>query len=230
MTAPECASLLFPVLSSAQYLSCWVLSLQRFPARNLCKFQNHLKRGSGGIHGKAADAVAKIWKRSSRTSPRMILESSVIADIDGDIAGMGYDLFGPHEKSICAALVFGSISSSFGINYNCNVYLCSLVLQGDCYIVKVAESVNHAVAPTAAATSSLADAASPVGTPPPPPHVATGRTDARKKAARHGRRKTAARKKPTRAADKGPTKQITARKSSAQANIDDSTVALHSCF
>ncbi|KAF7153246.1 hypothetical protein RHSIM_Rhsim01G0059300 [Rhododendron simsii] len=94
-------------------------------------------------------------------------------------------------------------------------------------VVKVAESVNHAVAPTAAATSSPADAASPVGTP-PPPHVATGKTAARKKAARHGRRKTAARKKATRAADKGPTKQITARKSSAQANIDDSTVALHS--
>lgn len=95
-------------------------------------------------------------------------------------------------------------------------------------VVKVAESVNHAVAPMAAATSSPADAASPVGTPPPPPHVATGRTAARKKAARHGRRKTAARKKATRAADKGPTKQITARKSSAQANIDDSTVAPHS--
>ncbi|KAI8570631.1 hypothetical protein RHMOL_Rhmol01G0050900 [Rhododendron molle] len=34
------------------------------------------RRGSGGIHGKAADAVANIWKRSNRTSPRMILESS----------------------------------------------------------------------------------------------------------------------------------------------------------
>ncbi|KAG5564325.1 hypothetical protein RHGRI_000507 [Rhododendron griersonianum] len=95
-------------------------------------------------------------------------------------------------------------------------------------VVKVAESVNHAVAPTAAATSSPPDAASPVGTHPPPPHVATGRTAARKKAARHGRRKTAARKKATRAADKDPTKQITAHKSSAQANIDDSTVAPHS--
>ncbi|KAG5564297.1 hypothetical protein RHGRI_000483 [Rhododendron griersonianum] len=95
-------------------------------------------------------------------------------------------------------------------------------------VVKVAESVNHAVAPTATAASSPPDAASPVGTPPPPPHVATGRTAARKKAARHGRRKTAARKKATRAVDKGPTRQITARKSSAQANIDDSTVAPHS--
>ncbi|KAI8570673.1 hypothetical protein RHMOL_Rhmol01G0054400 [Rhododendron molle] len=46
-----------------------------------------------------------------------------------DIAGMGYDLFGPRAKSTCAALVFGSISS-FGSNYNCNaIYLCSLALQ-----------------------------------------------------------------------------------------------------
>ncbi|KAH7859679.1 hypothetical protein Vadar_004171 [Vaccinium darrowii] len=91
--------------------------------------------------------------------------------------------------------------------------------------IKVAESVNNVVAPMAATTSSPVDAASPVGTPSPPPHVATGRTAGRKKAVRRATRKTAARKKATRAADRAPKGAITARKSSAQTDIDYSTAA-----
>ncbi|KAF7153586.1 hypothetical protein RHSIM_Rhsim01G0058700 [Rhododendron simsii] len=127
MTAPECASLLFSVLSSVQYLSCFVLSLQRFPTRYLSKFQNHLRgkkgcwKGSGGIHAKAADVGSNIMDKVEQNIPEdepRIERYDVIADNDGDIAGMGYDLFGPGKKSTCA-LVFGSISS-FGIHYNCN--------------------------------------------------------------------------------------------------------------
>ncbi|KAG5564320.1 hypothetical protein RHGRI_000503 [Rhododendron griersonianum] len=165
--------------------------------------------GSGGIHGKAANVGANITDK-------------VIADNDRDIAGMDMIYSYPHAKSTYAALVFGSISS-FGINCYCNAL--SLLISFSSILVCLHINCCYF---TADATSSPPDAASPVGTPPPPPHVATGRTAARKKAARHGRRKTAARKKATRAADKDPTKQITARKSSAQANIDDSTVAPHS--
>lgn len=85
--------------------------------------------------------------------------------------------------------------------------------------------MNNVVAPMAATTSSPVDAASPVGTPPPPPHVATGRTAGRKKAVRRATRKTAARKKATRAADRAPKGAITTRKSSAQTDIDYSTAA-----
>ncbi|KAF7152222.1 hypothetical protein RHSIM_Rhsim01G0058300 [Rhododendron simsii] len=76
MTAPECASLLFSVLSSVQYLSCFVLSLQRFPTRYLSKFQNHtlearkgVGKGSGGIHAKAADVGSNIMDKVEQNIP-----------------------------------------------------------------------------------------------------------------------------------------------------------------
>ncbi|KAF7113557.1 hypothetical protein RHSIM_RhsimUnG0114200 [Rhododendron simsii] len=124
ITEPECACLLIPVLSSAQYLSCLVLSFQR---------------GSGGIHAKAADVGADIIDNVERNIPhddprieRFIPLSILVIlhylllnywfllfDIVGEIAGMGYDLVGFYAEPSCAALVFGSISS-FGINHNCN--------------------------------------------------------------------------------------------------------------
>ncbi|KAI8549550.1 hypothetical protein RHMOL_Rhmol06G0033300 [Rhododendron molle] len=102
MTAPECANPLFPVVSSTQYLSCVVPSLQSCGFPSCCKWSLVLLICSTVMIGSAK------------------CQEQVIADI----AGMGYDLFGPRAKSTCAALIFGSISS-FGINYNCNAVMRS---------------------------------------------------------------------------------------------------------
>ncbi|KAG5564306.1 hypothetical protein RHGRI_000490 [Rhododendron griersonianum] len=47
MTAPECASPLFPLLSSAQYLSCLVLSLQWFPLDTYANSRTTLEARKG---------------------------------------------------------------------------------------------------------------------------------------------------------------------------------------
>ncbi|KAF7152458.1 hypothetical protein RHSIM_Rhsim01G0058800 [Rhododendron simsii] len=119
-----------PALSSAVFSTISFLFgavTSEVPSRYLCKIQNHLKRGSSGIRAKAADVGADIIDKVERNipddDPRIERYDAicfrVIADIVGEIAGMGYDLVGFYAELTCAALVFGSISS-FGINHNCN--------------------------------------------------------------------------------------------------------------
>ncbi|KAF7153242.1 hypothetical protein RHSIM_Rhsim01G0056300 [Rhododendron simsii] len=73
-----------------------------------------------------ADTVGTVEQNIPEDDPRIerygaicFMICLVIADIVGEIAGMGYDLVGFYVEPTCAALVFGSISS-FGINHNCN--------------------------------------------------------------------------------------------------------------
>ncbi|KAG5564292.1 hypothetical protein RHGRI_000481 [Rhododendron griersonianum] len=105
MTAPECESLLFPLLSSAQYLSCMVLSLQNHLGSKKGCWEVAYKASEircsyrgGGIHAKAEDVGADSVENVEWSITEMILKS---------------------KESTCVALVFGSISS-FGINHNCN--------------------------------------------------------------------------------------------------------------
>ncbi|KAI8570620.1 hypothetical protein RHMOL_Rhmol01G0049800 [Rhododendron molle] len=112
MPAPEC--------EACSFHCCLQIRLHGFPSCCKCLGWSSMVlfgRVGGGIHEKAADIVGKVERNIPEDDPRS--NQAVIADIVGEITGMGYDLVGFYEEPIRAALVFGSISS-FGINHNCN--------------------------------------------------------------------------------------------------------------
>ncbi|PPD66408.1 hypothetical protein GOBAR_DD36714 [Gossypium barbadense] len=89
-------------------------------------------RVGGGIYTKAADVGADLVGKVERNipeddprNPAVIADN--VGDNVGDIAGMGFDLFGSYAESSCAALVVASISS-FGINHELTPMLYPLII------------------------------------------------------------------------------------------------------
>ncbi|WVY91851.1 hypothetical protein V8G54_037365 [Vigna mungo] len=87
-------------------------------------------RVGGGIYTKVADVdadlVGEVERNIPEDDPRNPAAEKV-GDNVGDIAGMGYDLFGSYAESSCATLVVASISL-FGLNHEFTAILYSIFI------------------------------------------------------------------------------------------------------